>query len=108
VTGSGLFSQHVEKLTASGISEEVIAERGYVSADTKAQLERYNFGPAQRRPPALVIPLHGVIGEVAGYQLRPDDPRVVRGRVAKYETRTGQRMVLDVPPRVRPHLIPSR
>ena len=99
-----LLPQHATKLAASTVSPEVAAERGYVSADTKAQLERYGFGPPQRRPPALVVPLHGVTGDVVGHQLRADDPRSVGGRLAKYETRTGQHSVLDVPPRVRPLL----
>jgi hypothetical protein len=99
--GGGLLPQHAEKLASSAISPEVASERGYLSADNKSQLERYGFGPSQRRPPALVIPLHGVTGDVVGHQLRPDDPRAVGGRVAKYETKTGQRSVLDVPCRVR-------
>ena len=102
--GGGVLPQHADKLASSAISPEVALERGYVSADNKAQLERYGFGPSQRRPPALVIPLHGVIGDVVGYQLRPDDPRVVSSRVAKYETKFGQHALLDVPCRVRPLL----
>lgn len=102
--GSALFPQHADKLAASAIDPAVAAERGYVSADTRAQLERYGFGPAQRRPPALIIPLHGVTGALVGHQLRPDEPRMVGGRTAKYETKLGQPMVLDVPPRVQPHL----
>jgi hypothetical protein len=54
--------------------------------------------------PALVIPLWNVLGERAGAQLRPDTPRMLDGKPAKYETRAGQKMLLDVPPRVRPHL----
>jgi hypothetical protein len=50
-----------------------------------------------------------VFGEIAGYQLRSDDPRVLEGRTMKYESRLGQKMILDVPPRVHPHLgNPSR
>jgi hypothetical protein len=102
--GSAIFEQHAAKLAASAIAPEVARERGYVSADTKAQLAREGFGVVQRRPPALVIPLWSVTGERAGVQLRPDDPRYLDGKPAKYETRAGQRMLLDVPPRVRPRL----
>ena len=107
--GSRLFDQHQAKLASSAIDIEVARERGYVTADTKAQLERYGFSPAQRRVPALIIPLHDVFGELAGYQLRADEPRMLDGRSMKYESRLGQKMVLDVPPRVHPHLgDPSR
>ncbi len=107
--GLGVFPQHQAKLASSAVAVDVARERGYVTADTKAGLERYGFSPAQRRPPALVIPVRDVFGEVAGYQLRSDDPRVLDGRTMKYESRLGQKMVLDVPPRVHPHLgDPSR
>lgn len=102
--GIGLFDQHRAKLDSSAIAVDVGRERGYRSADTKAQLDRYGFSPAQRNVPALIIPLHDVFGEPAGYQIRPDSPRVLNGRTMKYESRLGQKMVLDVPPRVHPHL----
>jgi hypothetical protein len=102
--GSRLFDQHQDKLKSSAVAVEVARERGYVTADTKKGLERYGFSPAQQRPPALVIPLHDVFGEPAGYQLRSDDPRVLSGRTMKYESRLGQKMVLDVPPRVHAQL----
>ncbi len=99
--GEGLFPQHAEKLAASGVTAAVAQARGYQSADTKAALRRFGFGVAQQRPPALVIPLHGVMGEPAGFQCRPDEPRSRNGRVVKYETPSKQRMVLDVPPGAR-------
>jgi hypothetical protein len=99
-----VFEQHAAKLAASAVSPEVARERGYVSADTKAQLERYGFSPAQRMVPALIIPLHGPSGQNGGYQLRPDSPRALKGRIVKYETRMGQPMQLDVPRRVQPLL----
>jgi hypothetical protein len=102
--GIAVFEQHATKLRGSAVSVDVASERGYVSADVKKQLERYGFGPAQRNVPALIIPLHGVNGGNVGHQLRPDQPRALNGRVAKYETKTGQKMVLDVPPRCRPLL----
>ena len=36
-----------------------------------------------------------------GHQIRPDDPRYVAGRAAKYETPTAMHMALDVHPRMR-------
>ena len=40
----------------SGIALEVIAERGYYTATTVAQLEALDFAEYQRRVPALVLP----------------------------------------------------
>ena len=51
--------------------------------------------------PALVIPTHDARGELAFCQLRPDEPRVVKGKVRKYELPNECRLVLDIPPRVR-------
>ena len=101
---SGLFPQHVAKLASSGISPEVARQRDYRTADSKAALRRIGFSDAQRRVPALVIPLTGVTGEVVGFQCRPDEPRVHEGRIVKYETVVGQRMVLDIPRRSLPML----
>jgi hypothetical protein len=102
--GSGLFDHHADLLRESCISHEVARERGYRSADTKAHLERCGFAPSQRLTPALVIPLHGPTGEVWGYQSRPDEPRWIDGRLAKYETPRGLRIGLDVHPSMRHHL----
>ena len=44
--GSGLFPQHVDKLTSSAVLPEVARERGYRSADTKAMLAT-NRTPAE-------------------------------------------------------------
>jgi hypothetical protein len=100
-----IFPQHQEKLRASGVSPEVAHARGYVTGDQKAQLARYGFPSSQQLVPALIIPLHGVDGQLVGYQLRPDHPRrSYDGKIIKYETRAGQPMVIDVPPAVQPHL----
>jgi hypothetical protein len=99
-----LAPQHLEKLTGSAVHGDVADERGYWSADTKTEMDAAGFGPSQRRPPALVIPLWGVTGELVGAQARPDEPRAIKGRTVKYETQAGQRMTLDVPPRARPML----
>ena len=85
----------------SGIPDDVIAERDYRSLTTAAEVRRLGFTGRRARAPALLIPLHDVYGELAGYALRPDEPRVADGSVVKYERPKGSRQVLDVPPRCR-------
>jgi hypothetical protein len=94
-----LLPQHERLLIDSAITPEVAQARGYRSIDTRAELRRCGFASAS--PPALLIPIYGVTGDRVLYQLRPDEPRMVNGRVVKYETPRGSRMVLDVPPTVR-------
>lgn len=99
--GGAIFPQHANLLKASAISAEIARERGYVSVDTKRRLEDTGFAWQQRRVPGLLIPVHDVTGSIAAYQYRPDDPRATRaGKIIKYETPAGTRMLLDVPPRV--------
>ena len=101
---SGLLAHHQQLISDSAITEEVAAERGYWSATKPAELVRW-FGATQRKlVPALVIPIYDVRGDLALMQLRPDEPRVVDGRIRKYELPARCRVVLDVPPRVRPML----
>jgi hypothetical protein len=102
--GSRLFEHHAALLTASAIAPVVADARGYVTVDTKAELRRRGFGATQANAPALLIPIYDVRGELAGYQARPDEPRVKNGKPLKYETPLGNRCVLDVPPAVRAHL----
>ncbi len=97
-----LLPQHAEMLKASAISPEVASARGYWSIETRAELERKGFSPAQRNVPGLLVPIYGVTGEIATYQFRPDEPRVNKsGKIIKYETPSGSRLVLDVPHGVR-------
>jgi hypothetical protein len=73
--------------------------------ETKADLERLGFGRAQRIVPTLLVPVYDETGTVALHQHRPDEPRRNgEGKPIKYETPAGARMVVDVPPRVRPQL----
>src|SRR5262245_23243538 len=102
--GMGLVDKHVDYLSARAVSPEGARERGYVSADTKAQLGRLGFRPVQQRVPALIIPIYDVRGEVSNWQLRPDHPRQVDGRIVKFETQRGSSLKLDVHPRTHPHL----
>jgi Domain of unknown function (DUF3854) len=99
-----LLAHHADLIDASAISDEVAGARGYRSVERKAELRRLGFGASQQNVPALLIPLFDVHGERAGYLLRPDEPRQIRGRMCKYEMPSGSAMVLDVPPPAREHL----
>lgn len=102
---TSLSDQHRHMLEVeSGISDEVIAARGYRTVETKAALERLGFAQSQRLVPGLLIPVHGVTGELVTHQLRPDSPRWLKGKRLRYETPSGSRMGLDVPPMARQHL----
>lgn len=100
-----LLPRHAELLAASRISLEVAKARGYRSVKKKVELRALGFSDSQCRVPALLVPIWGVTGEIATYQIRPDEPRLDRkGRPLKYETPKGMRMVLDVPPAARANL----
>lgn len=90
----------------SGIPPEVIAARGYETVTRKVDLKSRGFSDAQQNVPALLIPLWNTQGEIAGYQCKCDFPRMRNGKVLKYETPAGMRMLLDVPPAAR-HLLGS-
>ena len=102
---TGLSDEHLALLRASAISDEIIDERGYFTADRKAELRDLGFADFQRSVPALVIPLWGAAGQFAGYQSRPDRPRQdAQGDIVKYETPAGASPALDVPARCRAEL----
>jgi Protein of unknown function (DUF3631)/Domain of unknown function (DUF3854) len=104
--GLRLLPQHQELLVGSAISSGVARARGYVSVTEKTRLEPVGFSPVQRRVPGLLIPVHGVTGDVVGHEYRPDVPRVTdAGRTLKYEKPAGSRNRLDVPPAVLPKLV---
>lgn len=73
----GLLPQHAVLLTASAISDEVAEARGYRSVEQKARLTELGFSSTQARVPALLIPIWNVQGEIALYQTRTDEPRIV-------------------------------
>jgi hypothetical protein len=100
-TSPELLPSHQSLISDSAITAEIAAARGYRSIEKKTDLKGLGFSGAQCRVPALLIPIHSVHGELAGYQIRPDDPRAVNGRILKYETPKGMRMLLDVPPAAR-------
>jgi putative DNA primase/helicase len=85
----------------SGISEEVIAARGYWTEHDPEVLAELGFDERQRAlVPALVIPIRDISGDIVLHRIRPDNPRPSShkpGRLNKYEMPTGARNVLDVP-----------
>ena len=70
-----LLQHHLEHLQASGISIEVIRERGYESVLGKKHLADLGFSKAQQRTPGLLCPGWSVDGQQIGCQYRPDHPR---------------------------------
>jgi hypothetical protein len=93
-----LLQQHHALLAASAITREVADQRGYVSIDSRKQLQRYAKGFGSKCPvPGLLIPLHRADGSVWGYQYRPDAARVMDGKPRKYETPYQQPGGIDVP-----------
>lgn len=100
-----LNAEHQRMLTVeSGISDEVIAARGYETVTTKSRIKALGFSDRQARVPSLLIPMWNIHGEVGLYHIRPESPRIVNGKPHKYEFPRGSRMALDVPPTVRHHL----
>jgi len=99
-----LLQHHLDHLRDSGISDEVIRERGYESVLGKKRLADLGFSSAQQRTPGILIPLYAPDSSPAGYQYRPDNPRMRGGKNIKYETPTGGNIRVDVPPRCRPGL----
>ena len=96
-----LLNEHFRHLSeSSGISIDVIRERGYRSLLGKSELEKLGYTPAQQRAPGILIPLWSVDGKEAGFQFRPDHPRTNnRDKAVKYEIPTGSSLRLDCPPR---------
>jgi hypothetical protein len=99
-----LLPHHAALLTASAIRDQVAEARGYRSVEQKTRLTELGFSSTQARVPALLIPIWNVHGEIALYQTRADEPRIVNGKAVKYETPLRSRMVLDVPPTCRKNL----
>jgi hypothetical protein len=93
----------------SGITDTVIAERGYRSIDGAsgyAELKGLGISQAQARlTPGLLLPLHTTDGKQFLTIYRPDHPQPdARGRLCKYLLPKGTSVRLDCPPRCQPLL----
>jgi hypothetical protein len=87
---------HRELEEGSAIDARIILERGYSSVSASEALA-LGFSKEQARD-GLLIPFFTPAGEVSS-QLKPHEPRVIKGKAIKYETRAGHDIVLDVHPR---------
>jgi len=95
-----LLPQHAQYLIDRAITDEVARERKYTSAGTRTQLRDLGFPDRQQLAPALILPLNSAQGQRSTYQIRPDQPRSVDGRIAKFELAAGSSAVIDVPERM--------
>src|SRR5262245_60394034 len=95
-----LSPDHRHQLTqGSGIAPALVERLGCFTATTPAQLAPLGYKDYQRKTPALVLPVHDVHGHVALHQIRPDTPRHnKKGKVLKYDTPEGAKLVLAVAP----------
>ena len=98
---SELSEAHFRMLAEeSGISLEIIKERGYRTVTDRGLLASLGFARSQQQTPTLLIPLYSVAGNIGNVQSRPDLPRNSKeGKRIKYETPTRSRMILDIHPR---------
>src|SRR5262245_46446916 len=74
-----LSTEHLKHLReGSGLSDEVILERGYRTITTKTALREYGFSDKQvNATPGLLIPQHGPDGSNGWYTFKGDKPRVI-------------------------------
>lgn len=102
---ANLTARHVQMLQVeSGLSPQVINDRGYRTIESSSELVALGFWESQAGVPGLLIPIHGPSGGVTAYSYRPDNPRVRRGKPVKYEWARGVSPRLDVPPSVQPYV----
>lgn len=98
-----LCTHHLAHLKESGLSLDLIRERGYKSVLGRKVLEDLGYSKAQRRIPGLLIPLHAPDGSEAGVVYRPDSPRLNnKDKAVKYEGVPNSSQRLDVPKRCHP------
>lgn len=115
---AGPFSVEVPELlqsdfdalaVGSGLSLDVIRERGYRSVLGRAELANCGFKTYQRRYPGLLLPVCPPDGSNGLYTYRPGKPRHnPSGKPLKYEMPAGFSSRLDVPSRCRPMLADPR
>ncbi|MFO8101896.1 MAG: DUF3854 domain-containing protein [Dehalococcoidia bacterium] len=104
-----LAERHLNELhVESGITIDVILERGYQTIWGKQPLEKAGFNKNQRRAPGYLLPGIGVDGQPIHPQYKPDNPRMNSSeknpKPVKYETPADTGLRLNTHPRCVPDL----
>lgn len=99
-----LSESHAALIRASVIRDDVRDARGYATVEDAYVLHNRGFAARQALVPALLIPIHPVQGDVLTYQIRPDNPRVMKGEKVRYETPARQPNRIDAHPFIKKHL----
>jgi len=103
-----LSKEHYKHLSKSGITDEVIKERGYFTYWGKSdpRIIKAGFTKDQVRAPGIAIPWHHPDGTNGMIQLRPDNPRTDQSfKSIKYESPKGIPNLIDCPKRCLPQII---
>lgn len=103
-----LLPQHQKLIEDSGISDSIAQARGYRSLSTEQGIAPARLAKNQQLFPALLLPNWAITAEVSLYQVKPDNPRSIHGKVVKYENPFGVRLSIDVPPTVRGKVLTGR
>jgi hypothetical protein len=101
-TRPNLTAAHRAHLTASAISDALIAERGYVSIQGRTDWDQVTHQtPLTRgaRMDGLAFPIYHLGRQVYTWVFRPDYPRTRKGTPVKYEYPPQKTNTLDVLPR---------
>jgi hypothetical protein len=118
ISANTLSQKHYEMLHGeSGISEDIIAARGYCTVTDSKELLDLGFSPEQsKNVPGLLLPVCTLDGSNSLYTYRPDFPRKIKDRrrrkdddkykqrIIKYEIPKDASMRLDSSPLCRPQL----
>lgn len=104
-----LTRDHLDELAkGSGISVDVIKERGYKTIWGIKELQSLGFTKSQRQKfmtPGILMPVHPPDGSNSLHQYKPDHPRKnEKDKPIKYETPGNQGLRIDCPPRCREQL----
>ncbi len=103
-----LLAQHRKQLAASGITDAVMRERGYLSHNGASFVNLRELGFNKRQAQlgnGLLIPQYTLNQSITGWQFRPDTPRRNGdNKPIKYEKPGGSCNILDIPKRCAPYL----